>query len=99
MQGSGDWYQEAGTGMGATLTMTNEKEAYTLSDIGTYLAYKGDLKLVTLVDEGDILLNVYSVMQINPEKFPETNSTIAKDWINFLISDDIQKEIGSFGVD
>ncbi|MCT8336792.1 tungsten ABC transporter substrate-binding protein [Methanoculleus sp. Afa-1] len=99
VQGSGDWYQEAGTGMGATLTMTNEKEAYTLSDIGTYLAYKGDLKLVTLVDEGDILLNVYSVMQINPEKFPETNSTIAKDWINFLISDDIQKEIGSFGVD
>lgn len=99
IQGSGDWYQEAGTGMGATLTMTNEKEAYTLSDIGTYLAYKGDLDLVTIVDEGDILLNVYSAMQINPEKFPDTNSTVAKDWVNFLISDDIQKEIGSFGVD
>ncbi len=99
VKGSGDWYQEAGTGMGATLEMANEKQAYTLSDIGTYLAYKGDLDLVTIVDEGDILLNVYSAMQINPEKFPETNSTVAKDWVNFLISDDVQKEIGSFGVD
>lgn len=99
VQGSGDWYQEAGTGMGATLSMTNEKQAYTLSDIGTYLAYKGDLDLVTLVDEGDILLNVYCAMQINPEKYPDINSTIAKDWINFMISDDVQKEIASFGID
>ncbi|SCL74349.1 ABC-type thiamine transport system, periplasmic component [Methanoculleus chikugoensis] len=99
VQGSGDWYQEAGTGMGATLTLTNEKQAYTLSDIGTYLAYKGDLDLVALVDEGDILLNVYCAMEINPEKYPDTNTTVAKDWVNFLISDDIQKEIASFGVD
>jgi len=99
VQGSGDWYLEAGKGMGATLTMTNEKQAYTLSDIGTYLAYKGDLELVTLVDEGDILLNVYCAMQINPEKYPDINSTVAKDWINFMISDDVQKEIASFGVD
>jgi len=99
VQGSGDWYQEAGTGMGATLTMSNEKQAYTLSDIGTYLAYKGDLDLVTLVDEGDILLNIYCAMQINPAKYPDTNTTVAKDWINFMISDDVQKEIASFGVD
>ena len=99
VKGSGDWYQEAGTGMGAPLEMANEKEAYTLSDIGTYLAYKGDLDLVTIVDEGDILLNVYSAMQINQEKFPDINSTVAKDWVNFLISDDVQKEIASFGVD
>jgi len=99
VQGSGDWYQEAGTGMGATLTMANEKQAYTLSDIGTYLAYQGDLDLVTVVDEGDILLNVYCAMQINPEKYPDVNSTVAKDWVNFMISDDVQKEIASFGVD
>ncbi|WP_292365698.1 MULTISPECIES: substrate-binding domain-containing protein [unclassified Methanoculleus] len=99
VQGSGDWYQEAGTGMGATLEMANEKQAYTLSDIGTYLAYKGDLDLVTLVDEGDILLNIYCAMQINPAKYPDINSTVAKDWVNFMISDDVQKEIASFGVD
>lgn len=99
VQGSGDWYQEAGTGMGATLEMANEKEAYTLSDIGTYLAYKGDLDLVTLVDEGDILLNIYCAMQINPEKYPDINTTVAKDWVNFMISDEVQGEIASFGVD
>ncbi|HNT07083.1 MAG TPA: substrate-binding domain-containing protein [Methanoculleus sp.] len=99
IQGSGDWYLEAGKGMGETLTMANEKEAYTLSDIGTYLAYKGNLDLVTLVDEGDQLLNVYCAMQINPAKYPDINSTIAKDWVNFMISDDVQKEIASFGVD
>ncbi len=99
IKGSGDWYQEAGAGMGATLEMANEKEAYTLSDIGTFLAYKGDLDLVMIVDKGDSLLNVYCAMQINPEKFPDVNSTVAKDWVNFLISDDVQKEIASFGVD
>ena len=99
IQGSGDWYLEAGKGMGETLTMANEKEAYTLSDIGTYLAYKGNLDLVTLVDEGDQLLNVYCAMQINPAKYPDINSTIAKDWVNFMISDGVQKEIASFGVD
>ncbi|KAF5035465.1 Tungstate-binding protein TupA [anaerobic digester metagenome] len=99
IKGSGDWYLEAGKGMGETLTMANEKEAYTLSDIGTYLAYKGNLDLVTLVDEGDQLLNVYCAMQINPAKYPDINSTIAKDWVNFMISDNVQKEIASFGVD
>lgn len=99
VQGSGDWYLEAGKGMGATLMMANEKQAYTLSDIGTFLAYKGDLQLVPVVSEGDILLNVYCAMQINPEKYPDINGTIAKDWINFMISDDVQKEIASFGVD
>jgi tungstate transport system substrate-binding protein len=98
IQGSGDWYVEAGTGMGATLTIASEKQAYTLSDIGTFLAYKGDLDLVTLVDEGDILLNIYSVMEINPVKFPDTNTTLAKEWINFMISPDTQQMIGDYGV-
>ncbi|WP_235855663.1 substrate-binding domain-containing protein [Methanofollis fontis] len=98
VQGSGDWYIEAGTGMGSTLVLASEKEAYTLSDIGTFLAYKGDIQLVTLVDKGDILLNIYSAMQISPDRFPEVNSTLAKEWINFLISPEIQDEIGNFGV-
>jgi tungstate transport system substrate-binding protein len=98
VQSSGDWYIEAGAGMGATLTLANEKEAYTVSDIGTFLAYQGDISLVTLIDQGDILLNIYSAMQINPAKFPEVNSTLAKEWINFMISEDIQGEIGNFRV-
>ncbi|MDK2973647.1 MAG: tungstate transport system substrate-binding protein [Methanofollis sp.] len=96
---SGEWYIEAGTGMGATLLIADEKSAYTLSDIGTYLAYKDKITLVPLVSEGDILLNVYSVMRINPEKHPGVNSSLAKDWINYLISPLTQKTIEEFGVD
>jgi len=55
-------YIEAGTGMGATLEMADEMMAYTLTDKGTFLAYQGDLDLVPLVEEGDIMLNVYTVI-------------------------------------
>ncbi|NVO66546.1 substrate-binding domain-containing protein [Methanofollis tationis] len=96
---SGDWYIEAGTGMGATLVMADEKAAYTLSDIGTYLAYKDKIALVPVVSEGEILLNVYSVMRINPEKHPGVNSSLAKDWINYLITPSTQKTIEEFGVE
>ena len=99
VQNSGDWYVEAGTGMGATLVMANEKQAYTLSDIGTFLAYKGDLQLVPLVDSGDILLNIYSTMLINPEKHEGIDTELGKAWINYLISDEVQQEIKIFGVE
>jgi tungstate transport system substrate-binding protein len=98
VQQSGAYYVEAGSGMGATLVMANEKQAYTLSDIGTYLAYQGDLSLVPVVDEGDILLNIYSVMEINPARHPGVNSSIAQEWINYLVTDDVQQQIAEFGV-
>jgi len=98
IQKSGVWYVEAGRGMGETLVMANEKEAYTLSDIGTFLAYKGNLEIVPIVDEGDILLNVYSTMLINPQTHTGIDTDLGKAWINFLISDEAQEEIAIFGV-
>ena len=65
-----EWYIETGQGMGPTLLMAGEKQAYTLTDMGTFLSYKGRLDLVPIVDQGDILLNVYSAIAINPEKHP-----------------------------
>jgi tungstate transport system substrate-binding protein len=99
VENAGDWYLESGSGMGTTLSLADEKGAYTLSDIGTFLAYQGDIDLGILVEEGDILLNPYGVMQINPAKYPDVNSTLAKEWINFLISPEIQDEIANFRVD
>ncbi|MFC1943278.1 substrate-binding domain-containing protein [Chloroflexota bacterium] len=87
------WYIEAGTGMGPTLMMTSEKEAYTLTDMGTYLSYKGKLELVPIVDKGDILLNVYSAIVVNPAK------DMANNLINFLVSQEIQELIGNYGVE
>ncbi len=99
VQKAGTWYIEAGTGMGPTLMMTSEKEAYTLTDIGTYLAYKGKLELVPVIDQGDILLNVYSAIAVNPEKVPATKIDMASNLIDFLISPAIQELIGNYGVE
>lgn len=98
VRASGSWYVEAGAGMGPTLVMANEMAAYTLTDIGTYLAHKGDLALSPLVDKGDMLLNVYSVIAVNPAKNPKTNITMANNLIQFLKSQEVQELIGSYGV-
>ena len=80
--------------MGQTLLMTNEKQAYTLTDIGTFVTYKSKLNLVPLVDQGDILLNVYSVMVVNSTK----NKDMANNLVTFLTSPEIQDLIGKYGV-
>lgn len=92
------WYIESGIGMGATLMMASEKQAYTLTDMGTFLAYKGKLDLVPIIDKGDILLNVYSAIVISPGKNPKTNIDMANNLIKFLISPETQELIGDYGV-
>jgi tungstate transport system substrate-binding protein len=98
VQKSGDWYIEAGKGMGETLQMASEKGAYTLTDEGTYLSYKQDLKLVPVVTKGASLLNIYSVMAVYNAKQPADKIKMANNFINFLIDPATQKEIGNFGV-
>lgn len=99
VQESGPWYIQAGKGMGPTLLMANQMQAYTLTDIGTFLAYRGDLEIVPAVQKGEVLLNVYAVLAVNPEKYPQVNIEMANNLINFLVSDKIQKLIGNYGVE
>ncbi|SMB89378.1 tungstate transport system substrate-binding protein [Thermanaeromonas toyohensis ToBE] len=98
---SGKWYQEAGAGMGQTLNIASEKGAYTLTDRGTYLALKKTLRLAILLEGERSLLNIYHIMQVNPEKFPQLpiNSEGAKALVDFFISPETQKMIGEFGKD
>lgn len=100
VRNSGSWYVEAGQGMGPTLAIAGQKQAYTLSDIGTFLAYKAQTGLVSLVDTGSILLNVYSVIPINPAKVNINNSQaeLASKFAQWMVSPDIQKIIGEYGV-
>ena len=83
--------------MGPTLLMASEKTAYTLSDMGTYLAYQGQIDLVPIVDKGGALLNVYSVIACNPEKNPKVKIDMAKYLVAFLTSADIQELIAKYG--
>jgi len=96
---SGNWYVEAGKGMGETLQMASEKGAYTFTDEGTYLSYKNNLKLVPLITKGSSLLNIYSVMTVYNDKQPAEKIKMANEFINFLISPQTQADIGNFGVD
>ena len=95
---SGAWYIEAGSGMGATLTLADEKSAYSLTVNGTYFAFKRKLALIPLVESGESLLNVYSAIAISQEKHPDTNVAMADKLIQFLTSNEIQDFIGSYGV-
>ena len=95
---SGNWYIEAGQGMGATLQMASDKGAYTLTDEGTYLAYKSNLTLVPQVTKGASLLNIYSVMAVYNDKQPVDKIQMANNFINFLISPQTQTDIGNYGV-
>ncbi|MFZ6026405.1 MAG: substrate-binding domain-containing protein [Chloroflexota bacterium] len=93
----GDWYQESGQGMGATLKIASEKGAYTLADRATYLANLGVIDLQILVEGDAQLLNVYHVITVNPEKWPEVNQEGAKAFADFLVSEKCQKMIAEFG--
>ena len=96
---SGLWYIEAGKGMGETLQMASDKGAYTLTDEGTFLAYKSNLTLVPQVTKGASLLNIYSVMAVYNDKQPVEKIQMANNFINFLISPQTQADIGAYGVD
>jgi len=93
------WYQESGQGMGATLLMASEKAGYTLTDRATYLAQKANVKLEILSEGDKPLLNIYHVMQVNPEKFSKVNAAGGKAFVEFMIAPETQKVIGEFGKD
>lgn len=93
------WYLETGQGMGATLTITSEKGAYTLTDRATFLANKDKLQLEILVEKDNSLLNVYHVITIDTAKWPKVNYDGAVAFAKFMTDPATQEVIGKFGVD
>jgi tungstate transport system substrate-binding protein len=83
---AGDWYIEAGQGMGACLTMANDKQAYVLTDRGTYLSRVDQLELQVVFEGDPSLLNPYAVIAVNPEKYPDTNQSGAQRFIEWMTS-------------
>ncbi|MBF6600329.1 MAG: substrate-binding domain-containing protein [Dehalococcoidia bacterium] len=93
------WYQKTGQGMGATLQVTDQKNAYTISDRGTYLSQKKNLGLQILFQGDPALLNVYHVIVVNPAKHANLNAVGARAFAAFIVRPDIQALIAKFGVD
>jgi len=96
---SGGWYEESGQGMGATLQIAGQRQAYTLSDRATYLAQQDTLDLAILLEGDPALLNVYHAIVVNPERYPNVNVAGARAFTAFLVRDDVQRIIGAFGVE
>ncbi len=95
----GSWYIEAGQGMGATLGIANERNAYTITDRGTLLALKKRVDLPVLIEGDRALLNIYSVMEVNPANGPRVNTAGGKAFADFMVAPQTQNVINSFGVE
>lgn len=95
----GKWYQEAGQGMGAVLTMANDKQAYTMADRGTYLAFTEKIELQVLFEGDEILYNPYGIIAVNPAKYSHANYTMAMALIGWVTSPQGQQIIKEFGIE
>ena len=87
--------------MGQTLTIADQKQAYTIADRATWLAFTGKIRLPVMVERDPVLLNVYHVMPVNPDKFPNIKINVAGGtaFADFMVARDTQTVIGDFGKD
>jgi tungstate transport system substrate-binding protein len=93
------WYIESGQGMGATLGIADDRKAYTLTDRGTMLAFAKRIALKVMVEGDRPLLNLYSVMEVNPANGPTVNTQGGKAFAEFMLAPQTQAVIKTFGVD
>ena len=94
-----DWYVESGLSMGKVLQMASELDAYTLTDRGTWLAYRGNLELALLMQGDPPLFNPYGVIAVNPARHPHVNYAGATAFIDWLASPQGQDMIARYTVD
>jgi tungstate transport system substrate-binding protein len=90
------WYFEAGAKMGDTLLTASQKRAYTLTDMGTFLNYESKLDLKILFKGDPTLRNNYSVIAVNPDRFPKVRYREAMDFIAFVTSPEGQHLIATY---
>ena len=93
----GNWYVETGGSMLATLLKASAKNAYVLSDRGTYLSNREFIKLVVLCEGDKLLWNPYGIIAVNPIKVPGVNLEAAMQFVDFVVSTDGQKIIRTYG--
>jgi tungstate transport system substrate-binding protein len=92
------WYMEAGQGMGATLQIANEKQAYVLCDRGTFLAYKDKMELDILYEGDPLLFNPYSIIAVNPALYSQVKYMEAMQLIAWVTSVEGQKIIREYKI-
>ncbi len=97
--GSGQWYLETGSGMGATLNTGVGLGAYVLTDRATWITFANKQDAVILYEGDSILFNQYGVIPVNSEKCPNVNQVAARAVTEWLLSEPGQTAIGAYQVD
>jgi tungstate transport system substrate-binding protein len=96
---SGKWYLETGSGMGPTLNLASGRNAYTLSDRGTWIAFHNRGELEIAVEGDSRLLNRYGVMLVNPQRYPHVRAAAGQRFIDWLVGPAGQAAIANFRID
>jgi tungstate transport system substrate-binding protein len=97
--GSGDWYLETGSGMGATLNAAVGSGAYTLTDRATWISFKNRQDYSIMVEGDDRLFNQYGIMMVNPQKCSNVKRDAAQKFIDWVLSKKGQATIASYKLD
>jgi tungstate transport system substrate-binding protein len=92
----GDWYREAGQGMGKVIQMANELEAYTLTDRGTWLSYQNKVQMQIAYEGDSLLFNPYGIIAVNPARYPDINNKGAQAIIDWITSKRGQQLISQY---
>ena len=95
----GEWYIESGQGMGGTLGIADDRSAYTITDRATFLAFQRRVRLPILVEGDRSLLNIYSVLEVNPANGPRVNTAGGKAFADFMVAPETQRVIKTLGVE
>ncbi len=94
------WYIQTGQGMLPTINMASEKNAYTMTDRGTFIKYaashNGNPPMVVLVEGDGVLFNQYSAMAVNTKNCPQAKYDLAMKFIDWMAAPGTQKLIGDF---
>ena len=95
----GQWYRQVGQGMGKTLQIAGEMQAYTLVDRGTWLAHHAHIPLKLQVADGADLKNAYGIIAVSPERFPDVHYSEVERLIHWFESDAARALIAGYRVD
>jgi tungstate transport system substrate-binding protein len=93
---AGNWYISTGQGMGAVLRIADDKQAYTLTDRGTFIAYQDKIDLQIVFAGDKALYNPYHIMAVNPERHPHVQYELATQYINFVTGPEGQQIIKNY---
>ena len=76
--------------------MADEKRGYVLIDRGTYLALKETVSLQILLTNDPLLHNPYSIIAVNPKRWPHINYREILALIDYFTSAEGQDLIGEY---